>query len=37
MNIEMMAEGVEKVEEYSWLRALGVKFFSGLLFCISGI
>jgi len=32
LNIEMMAEGVEKVEEYSWLRTLGVKFFQGFYF-----
>ena len=32
LNIEMMAEGVEKAEEYSWLRALGVKFFQGYYF-----
>jgi len=32
LNVEMMAEGVEKVEEYSWLRALGVKYFQGYYF-----
>jgi len=32
LRIEMMAEGVEKAEEYSWLRALGVNFFQGFYF-----
>jgi EAL domain-containing protein (putative c-di-GMP-specific phosphodiesterase class I) len=32
LNIGVMAEGVEKAEEYSWLRASGVIFFQGFYF-----
>jgi EAL domain-containing protein (putative c-di-GMP-specific phosphodiesterase class I) len=28
----MMAEGVEKAEEYDWLRRAGVNFFQGFYF-----
>lgn len=32
LSIEMMAEGVEKVEEYQWLREAGVDIFQGYYF-----
>jgi EAL domain-containing protein (putative c-di-GMP-specific phosphodiesterase class I) len=30
--IEMIAEGVEKVEEYQWLRQAGINIFQGYYF-----
>lgn len=32
LSIEMVAEGVEKVEEYSWLREAGINIFQGYYF-----
>jgi EAL domain-containing protein (putative c-di-GMP-specific phosphodiesterase class I) len=32
LGVGLMAEGVEKFEEYSWLRASGVNFFQGYYF-----
>jgi len=32
MNIEIMAEGVEKQEEYRWLRSIGIHIFQGYYF-----
>ncbi|HEY2980542.1 MAG TPA: EAL domain-containing protein, partial [Anaerolineales bacterium] len=32
LNIQMMAEGVEKAEEFEWLRRSGVNFFQGYYF-----
>ncbi len=32
LSIEMMAEGVEKAEEYEWLREAGVNIFQGFYF-----
>ncbi len=32
LSIEMMAEGVEKAEEYSWLREAGINIFQGFYF-----
>ncbi len=32
LSIEMMAEGVEKAEEYQWLREAGVNIFQGFYF-----
>ncbi len=32
LSIEMIAEGVEKAEEYQWLRSLGVNIFQGYYF-----
>lgn len=32
LSIEIMAEGVERVEEYAWLRNIGINFFQGYYF-----
>ena len=32
LNIQIMAEGVERVEEYNWLRRAGVNIFQGFYF-----
>lgn len=32
LGIEMMAEGVERAEEYAWLRSMGVNYFQGFYF-----
>ena len=32
LSIEMMAEGVENVEEYQWLREVGINIFQGFYF-----
>ena len=32
LNIQIMAEGVEKVEEYAWLREAGIHIFQGYYF-----
>lgn len=40
MGIKIVAEGVEKIEEWCWLQSVGVKLFQGFLFskpCINGI
>ncbi len=33
LSIEPVAEGVEKAEEYHWLREAGVRMFQGFYFC----
>ena len=40
MGIKLVAEGVEKKEEWCWLQSIGVKLFQGYLFarpCLNGI
>jgi len=40
MGIKLVAEGVEKQEEWCWLQSIGVKLFQGYLFarpCLNGI
>lgn len=40
MGIKLVAEGVEKQEEWYWLQSIGVKLFQGYLFarpCLNGI
>jgi EAL domain-containing protein (putative c-di-GMP-specific phosphodiesterase class I) len=32
LGVEVMAEGVERVEEYAWLRSMGVNYFQGYYF-----
>ena len=32
LSIEIMAEGVEKVQEYAWLRNVGINYFQGYYF-----
>jgi EAL domain-containing protein (putative c-di-GMP-specific phosphodiesterase class I) len=32
LGIEMVAEGVERAEEYAWLRSMGVSYFQGYYF-----
>lgn len=40
MGIKIVAEGVEKLEEWCWLQSIGVKLFQGYLFsrpCLNGV
>ncbi|MCS3431974.1 diguanylate phosphodiesterase [Klebsiella sp. BIGb0407] len=40
MGIKLVAEGVEKLEEWCWLQSIGVRLFQGYLFarpCLNGI